>query len=222
MELVGGLSPRVRGSRRTYRKTDRIGRSIPACAGEPRRSICNRRNTTVYPRVCGGAGHYKPVFSAVVGLSPRVRGSRALCQRHGGSGRSIPACAGEPDSAAMPLIPHQVYPRVCGGAIWLRIRRYAQQGLSPRVRGSPITTWTFLPARRSIPACAGEPPTATPVPLSTEVYPRVCGGAAPGTLTDDRAVGLSPRVRGSLGRRIGGRGRLGSIPACAGEPRGSP
>ena len=53
-----------------------------------------------------------------------------------------------------------------------------------------------------------------------EVYPRVCGGtlARGGLHGLDRA--LSPRVRGNLDSLDERNPRLGSIPACAGEPGG--
>ena len=75
--------------------------SIPACAGEPARSKPSvTTESRVYPRVCGGALNActRVRLRKTVGLSPRVRGSRARmhllsesCQR-------------------------RVYPRVCGGA----------------------------------------------------------------------------------------------------------
>ena len=71
---------------------------------------------------------------------------------------------------------------------------------------------------RSIPACAGEPSRGGPSTTSPRVYPRVCGGALRFTLDLIEVLGLSPRVRGSLGRSIGRHHTLGSIPACAGEP----
>ena len=71
---------------------------------------------------------------------------------------------------------------------------------------------------RSIPACAGEPvPPPTAVPTGG-VYPRVCGGTdLAGTVLELRQ-GLSPRVRGNLSWSRSELTRLGSIPACAGEP----
>ena len=47
----------------------------------------------------------------------------------------------------------------------------------------------------------------------------MCGGTD--LLTDEALdrVGLSPRVRGNLYRLLPGADGLGSIPACAGEPR---
>ena len=69
----------------------------------------------VYPRVCGGTFVRHAIKLVTRGLSPRVRGNRFdLGIRHGGI-RSIPACAGEPETCQSCPNVHEVYPRVCGG-----------------------------------------------------------------------------------------------------------
>ena len=92
----GGLSPRVRGSRLQRKHLHCRLRSIPACAGEPSRAAAAKRQSTVYPRVCGGAAVLDELHSPPDGLSPRVRGSRAELPHWSDMKRSIPACAGEP------------------------------------------------------------------------------------------------------------------------------
>ena len=74
--IFAGPSPRVRGSRDGDRIDCAVNRSIPACAGEPRRR-CRRA-------------------PARQGPSPRVRGSPAILPASVASIGSIPACAGEP------------------------------------------------------------------------------------------------------------------------------
>ena len=49
-----GLSPRVRGNLVDAIQAFVMGRSIPACAGEPGFATIDRRAGRVYPRVCGG------------------------------------------------------------------------------------------------------------------------------------------------------------------------
>ena len=51
------------------------------------------------------------------------------------------------------------------------------------------------------------------------VYPRVCGGTACGIARNARYEGLSPRVRGNRQTGLFPQSLVGSIPACAGEPR---
>ena len=138
------------------------------------------------------------------------------------SGRSIPACAGEPPRRLLGMRICEVYPRVCGGTRKTAAAPIAPAGLSPRVRGNPLVRRRSPAFRRSIPACAGEPPAFrirwTPFP----VYPRVCGGTSVRKLTVSVFRGLSPRVRGNHDEYIEFNLQLRSIPACAGEPPAVP
>ena len=90
-----------------------------------------------------------------------------------------------------------VYPRVCGGTLSGALCGVVRLGLSPRVRGNPYEHVYRLVRHRSIPACAGEPPSPPPSSRPPWVYPRVCGGTIGGNDDDFRAQGLSPRVRGN-------------------------
>ena len=153
------------------------------------------------------------------GLSPRVRGNPnkvLLCTIAYGS---IPACAGEPIVYRLVPLITKVYPRVCGGTCVGKIYGCHIVGLSPRVRGNlePIAIATN--ATGSIPACAGEPVIDPLRQLLRTVYPRVCGGTRRFLVPDIAVQGLSPRVRGNHVKLALTVGTLGSIPACAGEPR---
>ena len=172
------------------------------------------------------------------GLSPPVRGNlpqHLKIQRHT---RSIPACAGEPGRPHNARPPPRVYPRLCGGTGVYGHIAAPDFGLSPPVRGNHRFTPPGICYRRSIPACAGEPPVCRPCTAVIRVYPRLCGGtiglpsaAAPPRVyprlcggTNARlemrldADGLSPPVRGNLYRAVAGAPHRRSIPACAGEP----
>ena len=96
--LVGGLSPRLRGNRSTLRFGDSLIGSIPAPAGEPGSRSRASINWRVYPRACGGTKEVDRRANVYDGLSPRLRGNRvralALLVF-----RSIPAPAGEPISS---------------------------------------------------------------------------------------------------------------------------
>ena len=85
--------------------------------------------------------------------------------------------------------------------VWLALAA-VKVGLSPRVRGNLSGFLRRGRIDRSIPACAGEPPTSRLGELwpHRPVYPRVCGGTSAGFDAQDFAH--SSR----------------SIPACAGEP----
>ena len=215
-----GLSPRVRGNPRPVPGGRRAVRSIPACAGEPPWCSSTPRSPTVYPRVCGGTSGEPPCPSTAPGLSPRVRGNPAGLRFLAGVARSIPACAGEPRSRPSGPGNRRVYPRVCGGTCWMTPLTAAKAGLSPRVRGNLRPRSDTYALRRSIPACAGEPSSRAARHGTSGVYPRVCGGTSYDSSHTTWHQGLSPRVRGNRRRPASGARPQGSIPACAGEPRG--
>ena len=153
--------------------------SIPACAGEPDRARRGHQGLPVYPRVCGGTASIPVARRRRKGLSPRVRGNLLRLHFKTFSPGSIPACAGEPRRDGDSSDDAEVYPRVCGGTtlhLFVQLRRH---GLSPRVRGNPGSVRFRPGARRSIPACAGEPCSAPATWIPARVYPRVCGGTLP-------------------------------------------
>ena len=213
-----GLSPRVRGNLVFYRLQQGHARSIPACAGEPDRSMRFGIQCWVYPRVCGGTVGGIAVAQQVGGLSPRVRGNQIATAKNGAEVRSIPACAGEPCPTSPECPFAQVYPRVCGGTAIRPLVLTPIEGLSPRVRGNRLRAGDSKRTRRSIPACAGEPAPPQGRLIHHQVYPRVCGGTFAVVLPRQAAKGLSPRVRGNPSCKASPRPSAGSIPACAGEP----
>ena len=169
--------------------------------------------------MCGGTALRRRPENPQHGLSPRVRGNPAPTLVTGGDNRSIPACAGEPRCGRRAGCGTEVYPRVCGGTAVARIQVGGRQGLSPRVRGNHARVVREVVRQGSIPACAGEPPSAVGKRWTHSVYPRVCGGTRPTRRYSAPGLGLSPRVRGNLRAARPRCGRARSIPACAGEPR---
>ena len=192
-----GLSPRVRGNQIRAISPEMPDWSIPACAGEPAPAAGRNRASQVYPRVCGGTGGIPSGGSPGGGLSPRVRGNRRRFPSIVGQPGSIPACAGEPTGRGIAPPVRRVYPRVCGGTLVADAPVRRNEGLSPRVRGNLFIPPSALSGRRSIPACAGEPPPVPPVKRVVRVYPRVCGGTVPEGVRGEDGIGLSPRVRGN-------------------------
>ena len=214
---MSGLSPRVRGKPIISYSSVGGVRSIPACAGEARSITEAKTSESVYPRVCGGSPAGLLPADSHQGLSPRVRGKHLQAHRRAGSGRSIPACAGEAASSASTSGIVRVYPRVCGGSVEYGSRGESARGLSPRVRGKPGTSGISPSGMGSIPACAGEARRPGPAATTAAVYPRVCGGSPPASAPPVWAAGLSPRVRGKLLDDAWSGDAVGSIPACAGE-----
>ena len=86
------------------------------------------------------------------------------------------------------------------------------------MRGNRLRERVKLDFKRSIPACAGEPPLYAITHPPIWVYPRVCGGTQSLFDVDSDTEGLSPRVRGNPVPPDSPTREEGSIPACAGEP----
>ena len=215
----GGLSPRVRGNRRTKAAAVGYNRSIPACAGEPLAHFAELTDGAVYPRVCGGTQTQVIPLRPHLGLSPRVRGNLLRRQKQIWLRWSIPACAGEPRPRAARTPKFRVYPRVCGGTAAQAAVMLDERGLSPRVRGNRDDGDPLGALHRSIPACAGEPRVGAEPGVRLPVYPRVCGGTRGVTSATWTNPGLSPRVRGNRSASPCRMPASWSIPACAGEPR---
>ena len=109
---------------------------------------------------------------------------------------------------------------MCGGSLFYRHLRGVAVGLSPRVRGKPVSMADANCAGGSIPACAGEAAIERGQVEQQKVYPRVCGGSDASSANDATRAGLSPRVRGKRRWRRSEWRPPGSIPACAGEAAG--
>ena len=152
-----GLSPRMRGNPANPRLPPARERSIPAYAGEPTMpSICGA-TISVYPRVCGGTVAVRQAGGGDVGLSPRMRGNHPETLAAIKLAGSIPAYAGEPYPGRTASSRPEVYPRVCGGTLFLLIGQDGNVGLSPRMRGNQAADWDTHRQAGSIPAYAGEP-----------------------------------------------------------------
>ena len=132
-----GSSPRVRGTLRfSFRRYLRI-RFIPARAGNTATAKRCAPLAPVHPRACGEHGVGAAFLFAMVGSSPRVRGTRALLAQSQSQLRFIPARAGNTSTVIRATGSRTVHPRACGEH-WETIRtEHAAGGSSPRVRGTP-------------------------------------------------------------------------------------
>ena len=212
--------------------------SIPAPAGEPSRFPESDKSKAVYPRACGGTRYCGTTAVNLRGLSPRLRGNPGHPGFRHTDERSIPAPAGEPLNSLVWETLRRVYPRACGGTVFVGPSSISAGGLSPRLRGNRLgccnrsRSHRSIPAPagnqirpvhekmhlRSIPAPAGEPVSGVETVGLAAVYPRACGGTLTQPSLGSPVAGLSPRLRGNHPHRIAAGQRDRSIPAPAGEP----
>ena len=112
--LLGGSSPRARGTPSGRKRKTPACRFIPACAGNTC-AVCSRpRSESVHPRVRGE--HLARVAHRKVdrGSSPRARGTRHLGDNATVASRFIPACAGNTTGPRARRSERTVHPRVRG------------------------------------------------------------------------------------------------------------
>ncbi len=197
-----GSSPRVRGTPPYPQMRQRLGRFIPACAGN-----------TQFERL-------EPM--RIRGSSPRVRGTQGLLAGVAVPSRFIPACAGNTHCPTPLPVRLPVHPRVCGEHQCRLCLCLVFPGSSPRVRGTPRRVDDDGDGSRFIPACAGNTRTNR---HTTRVY----GGSSPrvrGTQRDAGAclenVRFIPACAGNTGRHQLGRTSGTVHPRVCGEHPCSP
>ena len=214
-----GRSPRARGNHEAQRRRVRASGTIPACAGEP---ICAFRAGVCVgddPRVRGGTVRPTLCVHHAGGRSPRARGNHNFSRAAELAKGTIPACAGEPFCHGSSSLLYGDDPRVRGGTRFGGHTSSGARGRSPRARGNRTRSGVALDRWGTIPACAGEPRSPWRSPCESRDDPRVRGGTMRTGTAKSAISGRSPRARGNLPlEREEVRG-IGTIPACAGEPR---
>ena len=212
-----GPSPHMRGKLIDRERCVTSQRSIPAHAGETREHGRRTIRNTVHPRTCGGNVPIPGTKHGLPGPSPHMRGKPQRRPYHLGTGRSIPAHAGETTSC--PTLPDNiaVHPRTCGGNGLQGDRYIREWGPSPHMRGKPTSPARTPGRTRSIPAHAGETLCSRVRTCHLTVHPRTCGGNMKSWLTPPWIMGPSPHMRGKPQPQVDARIRSRSIPAHAGE-----
>ena len=216
--VLAGSSPRVRGTRRQRIGRRPLMRFIPACAGNSCCGAATPWRCPVHPRVCGELVSGSNSQSSGRGSSPRVRGTHPHHGRQRVRLRFIPACAGNSAASIAFRIRATVHPRVCGELWWNDDTFPADDGSSPRVRGTPRAKRRLFAIARFIPACAGNSHLADRREDGRAgSSPRV-RGTRQGVSGGRRVVQVHPRVCGELSSPVAPipRGRR-FIPACAGN-----
>ena len=172
---TAGSSPRVRGKHPLFCARDAAIRIIPARAGQTSSAMRDDVPSSDHPRACGAnlmqlEGKYRKD-----GSSPRVRGKLAGLARGLPRLRIIPARAGQTSRAATGSTGTSDHPRACGANLFFSPCHLVQYGSSPRVRGKPGAGPHQRPARRIIPARAGQTTGGVQAKARRTEHPRACG-----------------------------------------------
>ena len=170
-----GSSPRMRGTVRAGARSVRPIRFIPAYAGN---RLCEAHDggaLPVHPRVCGEQTWRGQVTPGYRGSSPRMRGTVENTLEPHRRSRFIPAYAGNRSCCGSTAGSSSVHPRVCGEQTKAEAFRHANDGSSPRMRGTGKRRQWSPTVVRFIPAYAGNRTHKTTKPPPDAVHPRVCG-----------------------------------------------
>ena len=193
------------------------GRFIPALAGNTGSTWTDGAGRPVHPRARGEHEVPPRVARIAAGSSPRSRGTRARCSGCPGISRFIPALAGNTDTHAHSRRSRAVHPRARGEHDLEQDIVEAGGGSSPRSRGTRSSGGSRRGLRRFIPALAGNTFSAEQLRAEMAVHPRARGEHGRKCRVRARAVGSSPRSRGTRAPRHRVRAERRFIPALAGN-----
>ncbi len=212
-----GLSPRIRGKLPRNPLPTRWRRSIPAHTGQTVSIISSIPWFRVYPRAYGANYLGSRSRPGGRGLSPRIRGKHLAHPFEHVLERSIPAHTGQTTWVRMIGHRAQVYPRAYGANPATARRTVTLRGLSPRIRGKPMSGTAPHSRLRSIPAHTGQTWGLPCSGITAWVYPRAYGANNGLRRVRHNMQGLSPRIRGKRGRSGRHGDRAWSIPAHTGQ-----
>ena len=170
-----------------------------------------------HPRVCGEHYKHRGSITPNPGSSPRMRGTRAVCDGESCRIRIIPAYAGNTGLVHVRHSGNGDHPRVCGEHCGVCGAYFSCLGSSPRMRGTPGVDGQWRVAPGIIPAYAGNTPTFPWSTTAARDHPRVCGEHVQNALGRFNVAGSSPRMRGTHARNRSGRRNPRIIPAYAGN-----
>ena len=153
--VLDGSSPRMRGTPPQWRGPVGTSRFIPAHAGNTLPASSVSCVISVHPRACGEHREFDPYSTVATGSSPRMRGTPRPSRPARHNLRFIPAHAGNTPARTWQNTIGPVHPRACGEHSATPLRPGAENGSSPRMRGTPEYCARGLISMRFIPAHAG-------------------------------------------------------------------
>ncbi len=195
----------------------RDGGIIPAYAGST--GACRTSCTAArdHPRICGehSSGWY--AASMWSGSSPHMRGAplRELARQQ--LAGIIPAYAGSTGFQAGFAGPSWDHPRICGEHIAADVRKLAQTGSSPHMRGAQRVGGLRELARGIIPAYAGSTRARATRRGRWRDHPRICGEHLAVEGREGEQRGIIPAYAGSTARTAESAARGWDHPRICGE-----
>ena len=192
-----GSSPRARGTRQLSGIASASAWIIPARAGNTVPALADTLPVTDHPRARGEHNICRPFTSNPIGSSPRARGTRSDGPPTHRERRIIPARAGNTFSRLACAAIHSDHPRARGEHAHPVGVCKGSPGSSPRARGTLGGEVDRDPARRIIPARAGNTNPRSGAPVCPADHPRARGEHNICRPFTSNPIGSSPRARGT-------------------------
>ena len=101
-----------------------------------------------HPHVCGEHRASARACRPGVGSSPRMRGTQEKAFIAGASYGLIPTYAGNTPGSTVYYLVTGAHPHVCGEHPGVRMPGRVVSGSSPRMRGTHLLTWGFIPTHQ--------------------------------------------------------------------------
>ena len=214
-----GSSSHTRGTRLLAHQRRKVGRFIPAYAGNAWARPSPWTPSTVHPRMRGERVAGYLFLDYLAGSSPHARGTLHALRHIRQVRRFIPACAGDATFHRNTASADTVHPRMRGERGISSSTTSGSTGSSPHARGTRLFSLR-KPARGwFIPACAGNARRRRCPSRPVSVHPRMRGERSLWSHAIASAAGSSPHARGTHGHGRGKRLDARFIPACAGNAR---
>ena len=192
-----GSSPLTRGTHHPDAGARRLGRLIPAHAGNTGREKHRRCCAAAHPRSRGEHRVGGSLARAACGSSPLTRGTRSDHGHGPGRSRLIPAHAGNTQAYGHHPRAPRAHPRSRGEHGFHFSAFLSFPGSSPLTRGTPHRGQKPSRRNRLIPAHAGNTMSAMAFWKASAAHPRSRGEHWETFILDEASGGSSPLTRGT-------------------------
>ena len=217
-----GSSPRLWGTLLVLCFLSFLVRFIPTPVGNTVASAALQSQLPVHPHACGEhISSYSKIYWCV-GSSPRLWGTRPICQCRIGILRFIPTPVGNTSSSQTQPSAAAVHPHACGEHDYALQPLPGRVGSSPRLWGTLEFSFSSPDVERFIPTPVGNTPVSANKTSRMPVHPHACGEHSSVDSKVEIHYGSSPRLWGTLCHLPAFDHVLRFIPTPVGNTRGSP
>ena len=170
-----GSPPHMRGKGPACSRAKIRSGITPAYAGKRNCRVTLSATVRDHPRICGEKALVQIIFFFQEGSPPHMRGKEKPRHVGGVEIRITPAYAGKRLLNSPYTTLKRDHPRICGEKSDASMKKTAQEGSPPHMRGKEALALHPLLGRRITPAYAGKSRHTLDTGARLEDHPRICG-----------------------------------------------